>query len=318
MQIETGQKLAFFYGTQVPVEFSAETAFPAGVYTFAVKQHRDPAEAAIALSTVTLAEAATTLSTVLDFGTEKALAVSQTGDLETWLEISTAGKVIFQQESELLPRVYDGSTPAPTPVTLYYTKAEVDALIAGISGAVESVNGKTGEVVLDAADVGALPAPSGGSTGDVLTKTADGETWATLPAPPVTSVNGKIGDVTLTAADLDALTTSGRAIEAIPVIGGILDIEPTEAKCYTSTAEDGELILFSSAPAGRATVTWLLLTVPTGAPSFEFGIAPWWADDEGKFAAANPAPTFDAGVYLLTFINDGTRFLANVAYSREA
>ena len=55
-------------------------------------------------------------------------------------------------------------------------KATVAAIRAGVSSPVTSVNGKTGAVVLDADDVGALP--------DDYT-------------PPVTSVNGQTGDVDL-------------------------------------------------------------------------------------------------------------------------
>lgn len=58
---------------------------------------------------------------------------------------------------------------------------------SGGGGAVDSVNGQTGTVVLDASDVGALP--------DTYTA-------------PVTSVNTKTGAVTLTASDVGALSSS--------------------------------------------------------------------------------------------------------------
>lgn len=58
---------------------------------------------------------------------------------------------------------------------------------------VQSVNSKTGAVVLTAADVGALP------------------TSYTPPAPPVTSVNGETGDVALTSADVGAIPTTQKA-----------------------------------------------------------------------------------------------------------
>ena len=58
---------------------------------------------------------------------------------------------------------------------------------SGGGGAVDSVNGQTGVVVLDADDVGALP--------DTYTA-------------PVTSVNSKTGAVTLTASDVGALSSS--------------------------------------------------------------------------------------------------------------
>ena len=55
-------------------------------------------------------------------------------------------------------------------------------------GAVQSVNGKVGTVVLTADDVGALP-----------------DTYVP-PAPPVTSVNTKTGEVVLSASDVGAAT----------------------------------------------------------------------------------------------------------------
>jgi len=73
------------------------------------------------------------------------------------------------------------------------------------SGAVSSVNGKTGNVVLTASDVGALPssyhAPVtsvNGMTGDVVISGGGA----------VDSVNGKTGEVVLTAADVGALPSS--------------------------------------------------------------------------------------------------------------
>lgn len=171
MDLNIAEKPRFYFATVVSVELTAETAFPAGVYTFAVKSRRSVTDPLIALSTATLSEPTATLSAELDFGTESGLAQAQAGDLEAWLEISTSSVVIYQREVLYLPRVYDGSTPAPTPVTIYYTAAEVDALIAAIPAApVTSVNGKTGEVELDAGDVGAISAA--GKTIETLTATS--------------------------------------------------------------------------------------------------------------------------------------------------
>lgn len=64
-------------------------------------------------------------------------------------------------------------------------------------GAVQSVNGKVGTVVLTADDVGALP-----------------DTYVP-PAPPVTSVNTKTGEVVLAASDVGAATPADvSAVEA--------------------------------------------------------------------------------------------------------
>jgi hypothetical protein len=98
----------------------------------------------------------------------------------------------------------------------------------GGGGAVQSVNGKTGAVVLDATDVGALPddytppvtsvnGQTGAVTVSVPVQSVNGQTGAVvldaddvgaLPddyTPPVTSVNGQTGEVVLDAADVGAL-----------------------------------------------------------------------------------------------------------------
>ena len=70
----------------------------------------------------------------------------------------------------------------------------------GGGGAVQSVNGKTGAVVLDADDVGALP--------DDYTPpvtSVNGQTGAVTVSVPVQSVNGKTGAVVLDADDVGAL-----------------------------------------------------------------------------------------------------------------
>ena len=96
----------------------------------------------------------------------------------------------------------------------------------GGGGAVESVNGQTGAVVLDAADVGALPddytppvTSVNGQTGAVVLGKSDvglanvdnvRQYSANNPPPyPVTSVNGQTGDVVVQGG--------GSALDAYPV-----------------------------------------------------------------------------------------------------
>ena len=78
--------------------------------------------------------------------------------------------------------------------------------LKGGGGAVDSVNGKTGAVVLTAEDVGALPSstviPSKTSE---LTNDSGFITANDVPAAPVSSVNTKTGAVVLTAEDVEAL-----------------------------------------------------------------------------------------------------------------
>lgn len=84
-----------------------------------------------------------------------------------------------------------------------------------VSTAVNSVNGKTGTVVLDYSDVGALPdtytPPSSpvdsvnGQTGTVVLTATDVGALPDTYAAPVDSVNGKTGTVVLAATDVGAL-----------------------------------------------------------------------------------------------------------------
>lgn len=101
------------------------------------------------------------------------------------------------------------------------------------SAPVTSVNGQTGAVALNASDVGAMPAsyvapvtsvdgktgavqilPTGGSTGQVLTKTSSGTAWQTPQAGgAVDSVNGQTGTVVLDASDVGALPDTTTAAD---------------------------------------------------------------------------------------------------------
>ena len=101
------------------------------------------------------------------------------------------------------------------------------------SAPVTSVNNKTGAVTLNASDVGAMPSsyvapvqsvdgqtgnvqimPSGGTAGQVLTKTASGTAWQTPQGGgAVDSVNGQTGTVVLDADDVGALPDTTTAAD---------------------------------------------------------------------------------------------------------
>ena len=95
---------------------------------------------------------------------------------------------------------------------------------------VQSVNGQTGAVILDAADVGALPSSY---------------------SPPVTSVNSETGDVVLDAADVGALpddtkyaasySVGGDAIKAISLPSGETDSNSTSTDFRATIAGVTEL-----------------------------------------------------------------------------
>jgi len=82
--------------------------------------------------------------------------------------------------------------------------------IAATIGAVESVNGMTGDVVLTASDVGALPSSTAipDSTSDLTNDSGFVTAAQAAAAAPVQSVNGKTGSVVLDAEDVGALPDS--------------------------------------------------------------------------------------------------------------
>ena len=112
---------------------------------------------------------------------------------------------------------------------------------------VQSVNGKTGAVVLDADDVGALPdtttasdlgayvKPSGGIPKSDLAsavQTSLGKADTALQSAPVTSVNGQTGAVSLSIPTVSSSVTAGGtdAINSVALIAYInsLDADNTE------------------------------------------------------------------------------------------
>lgn len=108
----------------------------------------------------------------------------------------------------------------------------------GGSGAVDSVNGYTGTVVLDAADVGALPdtytAPVtsvNGQTGDVVISGGGA----------VDSVNGYTGTVVLTASDVGALPDSYTApVSSVNGRTGAVTVSELPA---VSAADNGKVLM---------------------------------------------------------------------------
>jgi len=116
--------------------------------------------------------------------------------MNAW-ENMTAEAVTLQPDEEATASYADGV------LTLGIPKGEKGDDGQGGSGAVESVNGKTGAVVLNASDVGALP-----STTTIPSKTSQlTNDSGFLTSVPVTSVNSKTGSVVLNASDVGAIST---------------------------------------------------------------------------------------------------------------
>ena len=82
-----------------------------------------------------------------------------------------------------------------------------------------TVNGHalSADVTLDAEDVGAIPNPSGGTTGQVLTKTTTGEEWSDAPSGlPEGGTEGQVIKKTADGAEWDDA-------KWLPLSGGIMD-----------------------------------------------------------------------------------------------
>ena len=92
-------------------------------------------------------------------------------------------RVILRDYALAMPRVYvAGLSPQEIESNDYYTKEEVDGLIGGISvpkklSELENDEGFVDSAYVTEAVSGKLDAPSGGTAGQVLTKTETGEEW---------------------------------------------------------------------------------------------------------------------------------------------
>lgn len=124
---------------------------------------------------------------------------------------------------------------------------------------VTSVNNKTGAVVLDASDVGALP-----DTTSIPSKTSELDNdsgFITSAQVPVQSVNGQTGAVTLGASDIGALPLTGGTMSGVIDMNGakITNVgTPTAAKdaankAYADSVKGVEVLTQSAEPTTQVT-----------------------------------------------------------------
>ena len=93
--------------------------------------------------------------------------------------------------SDEVDKILDGTTPVAIPAA---TTAKIGGVIVGDGLSVET----NGTISADS------QLPEGGTNGQILTKTANGETWADPPDTGVTTFNGRTGAVTPQAGDYSA------------------------------------------------------------------------------------------------------------------
>jgi parallel beta-helix repeat protein len=118
------------------------------------------------------------------------------------------------------------------------------------------VNEQTGAVMLDAADVEAIPAAEKGTAGGVATLGTDGKvTPAQLPADAVTSVNNLTGNVVLDAESVGALTPE-QASSLYSTKDSLAFNAKEHGAVADGTTDDQPVIqnLLNSAPAGSTVI----------------------------------------------------------------
>ena len=128
--------------------------------------------------------------------------------------------------------------PSINSVTLIGNKTPADLGLYGANNAppypVKSVNAKTGDVVLTASDVNALP-----DTTVIPTKTSDlTNDSGFLTSAPVSSVNGKTGAVVLNASDVNALPNTTTYVSTVDGSSGA--VTTNAVKTTTQSLSDAQ------------------------------------------------------------------------------
>lgn len=242
----------------------------------------------------TLGTAAAADST--DFATAtqggKADTAVQPGDLAT---VATSGSYNDLSSKPTIPTVNDatitftqGGVTKGT-ITLNQSSASTIAFDAGGGGggAVDSVNGYTGTVVLTASDVDALPdtTPIPANTSDLNNDSG----FITSSDIPVTSVNSKTGAVTLTASDVGALPDS----TSIPANTSDLNndsgfITSSDIPVTSVNSKTGAVTLTASDVGAQATITGAATTITTNNLAAARAAI---TDANGKMAASTTTST---------------------------
>ncbi len=159
-------------------------------------------------------------------------------------------------------------------------------------GAVASVNGQTGDVLLAASDVGALSQ----AAGDARYLAVDGS--------PVTSVNGRTGPVVLTASDVSAVA-SGDAVLLTgdqSIAGAKTFVAPPATKAAPATEDHLTRRGYVDAVASGG--AW--------SPS-AVGFA-GWAFDPACGSASTPQYCINGWVYLIGVPLHAPRLVKNIAF----
>ena len=171
--------------------------------------------------------------------------------------------------------------PAPTTDNSAVRKIDLDNAVisgggGGTGGAVDSVNGEVGTVVLTAADVGAIP------VGGAVTS-LNGQVGAVTA---VASVNGNTGAVTVTPASIGAIATTARG-----AINGVASLDSSglvpSAQLPTSGSYKGTWNATTNVPTivSGVGVNGDFYKVATAGTTTIDGVSSWAIGDEIRFGS---------------------------------
>lgn len=237
-----------------------------------------------------------------------------------------ASDAVRQQDLEVLSDELDaviaGTTPIAIPVA---TEAKAGAVKPG-SGLEVTADG-TLNVTATAQDLGAMPEVSGGTAGQVLTKTTDGQAWqdapdglpeggtagqvltktesgaawADAPEAGVVNFNGRTGAVTPQAGDYTADMVGARPDTWTPTADEIGAVPTTRTVNGKPLSED---IALNAADVGARAASWMPTAAEVGArpdswtpTAAEVGAIPAVSGVKGQFlgfTAANTVGAVDA------------------------
>lgn len=172
--------------------------------------------------------------------------LQRTVDGATWMPIAAVSMDIHGLDSiadvspeDELP-IYDKSIPGNF-------KVAVSDLLDSITIPVESVNGMTGDVILDYADVGALPDTTviPDSTSDLVNDAGFVDAAGAAAAAPVQSVNGQTGAVSLTIPDSTSDLDNDSGF-----------ITAAEAPVQSVNGQTGDVVITPGGGGMEATLLW--------------------------------------------------------------
>lgn len=246
--------------------------------------------------------------------------------------------------------------PPPTPVSEYYTKAQIDAMIAAIPTGTDDYNELDNKPAINsvtlagnksAADLG-LATPGDIPPAQVQADWTESDTTSkayiqnkpTIPAAqvqadwneadtaskayiknkpviPAVPVQSVNGKTGAVVLDADDVGALPASGQAITASGAA--ITPAHDAVYRHTlAANDEITIDTAGLTATAQVTFeVQLVQPATAVAFTLPAGVLWADGDA-FAAGNAAPDLSAAntLYCLVFRWDGANLLGNLAYSK--